>query len=69
MGLQVGQRAGPCASENDTRGVCTGALRVRHHHLGQSLVCVPGLLPLLPGLPGWTCMATLASSGWVAPHW
>jgi hypothetical protein len=25
--------AGPCASENDTCGVCTGALRVRHPHL------------------------------------
>ena len=23
---------------------------------------------VLPGLPGWTCMATLASSGQVAPH-
>ena len=27
------REAGPCASENDTRGVCTGALRVRHPHL------------------------------------
>ena len=27
-----------------------------------------GVLPFLPGLPGWTCMATLASSGRVAPH-
>ena len=35
------REAGPCASENDTRGACTGALRVRHPHLGQSLcVCV-----------------------------
>ena len=31
------REAGPCASENDTRDVCTGALRVRHPHLGQSL--------------------------------
>ena len=31
------KEAGPCASENDTRGACTGALRVRHPHLGQSL--------------------------------
>ena len=31
------REAGPCASENDIRGVCTGALRVRHPHLGQSL--------------------------------
>ena len=26
------REAGPCASENDTCGVCTGALRVRHPH-------------------------------------
>ena len=33
-------------------------------------VCVEeGVLPFLPGLPGWTCMATLASSGRVAPHY
>ena len=25
-------------------------------------VCVGGVVPFLPGLPGWTCMATLASS-------
>ena len=35
------REAGPCASENDTRGVCTGALRVRHPHLGQSLLGRP----------------------------
>ena len=30
-------------------------------------VCQYVVLPLLTGLPGWTCMATLASSGRVAP--
>ena len=31
-------------------------------------VCVcGGVLPFLPGLPGWTCTATLASSGRVEP--
>ena len=38
MGGQVGQRRqGTCASEDDTRGACTGAPRVHHPHLGQSL--------------------------------
>ena len=35
-------------------------------------VCIPQsgwVLPVLPGLPGWTCMATLASSGRAAPPW
>ena len=33
-------------------------------------VCVcEGVVPFLPDLPGWTCMATLASSGRVAPHY
>ena len=33
-------------------------------------LCVGGGgLPFLPGLPSWTCMATLASSGRVAPHY
>ena len=32
-------------------------------------VCVWSVVPFLPGLPGWTCMATLASSGRVAPNY
>ena len=31
-------------------------------------VCLCVLLQFFPGLPGWTCMATLTSSGRVAPH-
>ena len=40
------------------------------HRQEHACVCVCVVaLPLLPGLLGWTCMATLASSGRVAPHY
>ena len=63
------RKAGPCASENDTRGVCTGAFRVRHPHLGLEVlrVCVRGgsilsIVPLLPSFvsfSGQRCPALL----------
>ena len=38
--------------------------------VSQRTVCVcVCVVPFLPGLPGWTCMATLAASGRVAPHY
>ena len=44
------REGGPCASENDTRGACTGALRVRHPHLvcGCMWACAAGNPPPPP---------------------
>ena len=51
--------------------IWTGHCRLQRLCMFVCCVCPGGggVLPFLPGLPGWTCMATLASSGRIAPHY